>query len=140
MFPFSVVRESLPLFYFFKSSYERFAQVSEWMVDFTTAGGVSNEGWQYATNFHRPYHPQQGLRDSVRRRQWSRSGYFIWLLRCLYFIFFSSCIACEEICLLTVNFNVIFYKHLPDGCRCLWFLCEFFLVYSQSCPLVCKGK
>ncbi|XP_070186393.1 tectonin beta-propeller repeat-containing protein 1-like [Littorina saxatilis] len=46
--------------------------VSDWTVDFTTVGGVSNNGWQYATNFNRPYHPHQGMRDSVRRRQWSR--------------------------------------------------------------------
>ncbi|XP_076458825.1 tectonin beta-propeller repeat-containing protein 1-like [Babylonia areolata] len=46
--------------------------VSDWIVDFTTAGGVSNDGWQFATNVHRPYHAQQGLRDTVRRRQWGR--------------------------------------------------------------------
>ncbi|KAL8561229.1 hypothetical protein ACOMHN_024485 [Nucella lapillus] len=46
--------------------------VSDWIVDFSTVGGVSNAGWQYASNFHRPYHARQGLRDSVRRRQWSR--------------------------------------------------------------------
>lgn len=46
--------------------------VSNWMVDFSTPGGVSNEGWQYAPNFNRAYHSHQGLRDRVRRRQWSR--------------------------------------------------------------------
>ncbi|KAK7507852.1 hypothetical protein BaRGS_00000817 [Batillaria attramentaria] len=46
--------------------------VSDWMVDFSTPGGVSNDGWQYAPNFHRPYHSHQGIRDRVRRRQWSR--------------------------------------------------------------------
>ena len=57
------------------------------------------------------------------------------------FFFFSSCIACEEICLLTVNFNEIFYKHLPDGCRCLGFVVSFVLwasLWVLFCGCLCE--
>lgn len=58
-------------------------KVGEWMVDFSTEGGVSNEGWQYASSFSGPFHPSQRARDTIRRRRWFRSRHFsVWLPCC----------------------------------------------------------
>ncbi|XP_064613719.1 tectonin beta-propeller repeat-containing protein 1-like isoform X2 [Liolophura sinensis] len=47
--------------------------ISDWAVDFSVAGGVDVDGWQY-TSFPRTqeFHGQPGWRDSYRRRRWIR--------------------------------------------------------------------
>ncbi|KAK6170342.1 hypothetical protein SNE40_018755 [Patella caerulea] len=44
----------------------------EWCIDFDAPGKVDQEGWQYSGNFNKPFHPQPGIRDRVRRRRWYR--------------------------------------------------------------------
>ena len=49
-----------------------FVQVSDWLVDYHTPGGVDKDGWQYATDFPATYHRKMGFTDYVRRRRWAR--------------------------------------------------------------------
>lgn len=46
--------------------------ITDWQVDFSTPGGVDKEGWQYAIDFPRTYHPVRNNLDFVRRRRWCR--------------------------------------------------------------------
>ncbi|XP_038215394.1 tectonin beta-propeller repeat-containing protein [Zerene cesonia] len=48
--------------------------ISEWMIDYSTPGGVDNDGWQYATDFPAPYHGKKIFTDCVRRRRWYRKA------------------------------------------------------------------
>lgn len=47
-------------------------QISEWLVDFHTPGGVDRDGWQYAIDFPATYHGKKQFSDLVRRRRWYR--------------------------------------------------------------------
>lgn len=51
--------------------YEIHFQISDWMVDFHTPGGVDRDGWQYAVDFPASYHAKKNFTDYVRRRRWS---------------------------------------------------------------------
>ncbi|XP_048575709.1 tectonin beta-propeller repeat-containing protein 1-like isoform X2 [Nematostella vectensis] len=44
---------------------------NQWQVD-TRPGITDKEGWQYAVDFPRQYHPEKFLNDFVRRRKWKR--------------------------------------------------------------------
>ncbi|XP_055708110.1 tectonin beta-propeller repeat-containing protein [Phlebotomus papatasi] len=46
--------------------------ISDWLVDFSTPGGVDREGWQYAVDFPASYHGKKQFTDYVRRRRWYR--------------------------------------------------------------------
>eukprot|EP00095_Tigriopus_kingsejongensis_P005868 maker-scaffold38_size502422-snap-gene-2.18 protein:Tk05868 transcript:maker-scaffold38_size502422-snap-gene-2.18-mRNA-1 annotation:"tectonin beta-propeller repeat-containing protein" len=46
--------------------------ISDWMVDYTTPGGLDHDGWQYATDFPTSYHGKVKFTDYVRRRRWAR--------------------------------------------------------------------
>ncbi|XP_045491456.1 tectonin beta-propeller repeat-containing protein [Colias croceus] len=48
--------------------------ISEWMIDYSTPGGVDSDGWQYATDFPAPYHGKKIFTDCVRRRRWYRKA------------------------------------------------------------------
>ncbi|XP_037974156.2 tectonin beta-propeller repeat-containing protein [Plutella xylostella] len=48
--------------------------ISEWMIDYSTPGGVDADGWQYATDFPAPYHGRKVFTDCVRRRRWYRKA------------------------------------------------------------------
>lgn len=45
---------------------------TDWLIDYTTPGGVDNQGWQYATDFPASYHGKPKFTDYVRRRRWAR--------------------------------------------------------------------
>lgn len=47
-------------------------QISDWLVDFHTPGGVDRDGWQYAVDFPATYHAKKQFTDYVRRRRWYR--------------------------------------------------------------------
>lgn len=47
-----------------------FFQISDWLVDFHTPGGVDRDGWQYAVDFPASYHAKKQFTDYVRRRRW----------------------------------------------------------------------
>lgn len=47
-------------------------QISDWLVDFHTPGGVDRDGWQYAVDFPASYHGKKQFTDYVRRRRWYR--------------------------------------------------------------------
>ena len=49
---------------------------SDWLIDFTTPGGVDHDGWQYATDFPASYHNKKKFTDYVRRRRWTRKCKF----------------------------------------------------------------
>ena len=44
-----------------------FFQTTDWLIDYTTPGGVDKEGWQYATDFPASYNGKCGFTDYVRR-------------------------------------------------------------------------
>ena len=44
-----------------------FFQTTDWLMDYTTPGGVDKEGWQYATDFPASYNGKCGFTDCVRR-------------------------------------------------------------------------
>lgn len=46
--------------------------MADWAIDYSVPGGVDPEGWQYSTDFHRPFHRRKGWTDTVRRRRWYR--------------------------------------------------------------------
>ena len=46
--------------------------ISDWAQDFSTAGGVNKQGWQFSNNISGPFHPTQYIRDHFRRRRWVR--------------------------------------------------------------------
>lgn len=50
--------------------YEIHFQISDWLVDFHTPGGVDRDGWQYAVDFPASYHAKKNFTDYVRRRRW----------------------------------------------------------------------
>ncbi|KAI1285473.1 Tectonin beta-propeller repeat-containing protein 1 [Halotydeus destructor] len=45
---------------------------SDWLIDYTTSGGVDESGWQYAVDFPFEYHPEKSFTDYARRRRWHR--------------------------------------------------------------------
>ena len=45
---------------------------TDWLIDYTTPGGVDEHGWQYATDFPATYKGKPGFTDLVRRRRWAR--------------------------------------------------------------------
>ena len=45
---------------------------SDWLIDFSTPGGVDHNGWQFATDFPATYHSKKRFTDYVRRRRWTR--------------------------------------------------------------------
>ena len=47
---------------------------SDWLIDFSTPGGVDPDGWQYATDFPASYHNKKRFTDYVRRRRWTRKS------------------------------------------------------------------
>lgn len=47
-------------------------QISDWIIDFNTPGGVDRDGWQYAVDFPASYHAKKQFTDYVRRRRWYR--------------------------------------------------------------------
>lgn len=57
------------LFYIWHSSS---FQTTDWLIDYTTPGGVDRDGWQYATDFPATYRGKSGFTDYVRRRRWAR--------------------------------------------------------------------
>ncbi|XP_014778842.1 tectonin beta-propeller repeat-containing protein 1 [Octopus bimaculoides] len=46
--------------------------MTDWIIDYSVPGGVDPEGWQYSTDFNRPFHRRKGWTDTVRRRRWYR--------------------------------------------------------------------
>ncbi|XP_059099157.1 tectonin beta-propeller repeat-containing protein-like isoform X1 [Tigriopus californicus] len=46
--------------------------ISDWLIDYTTPGGLDHDGWQYATDFPASYHGKLKFTDYVRRRRWTR--------------------------------------------------------------------
>ena len=55
-----------------KKSTVSLMQTTDWLIDFTTPGGVDGDGWQYATDFPASYSGHAGFKDFVRRRRWAR--------------------------------------------------------------------
>ncbi|CAL1548426.1 unnamed protein product [Lymnaea stagnalis] len=45
---------------------------SDWTIDFSTPGGVDKNGWQYSNYLYGPFHSRLHMRDSYRRRRWTR--------------------------------------------------------------------